>query len=34
MHILVWARVPGDIGFSIGVFTLTWFVFKAFVAKK
>jgi nitric oxide reductase subunit B len=31
MEALVWARVPGDIVFSIGVFAFVWFVFKAFV---
>jgi nitric oxide reductase subunit B len=34
MHTLVWARVPGDTVFAVGVFTLAWFVFKAFTAKK
>ncbi len=34
MHTLVWARVPGDIVFSVGVFAFVWFVFKAFVGKK
>jgi nitric oxide reductase subunit B len=34
MHILVWARVPGDTIFAIGVFTFAIFVFKAFSAKK
>jgi nitric oxide reductase subunit B len=30
MQTLVWARVPGDIVFSIGVFAFVWFVVKAF----
>lgn len=30
MQALVWARVPGDIVFSIGVFAFVWFVIKAF----
>lgn len=34
MHALVWARVPGDTIFAVGVFALAWFVFKAFIAKK
>jgi nitric oxide reductase subunit B len=34
MQALVWARVPGDIVFSIGVFGFVWFVFRAFVPKK
>ena len=34
MHALVWARVPGDVVFSIGVFAFALFVFKAFTAKK
>ncbi len=34
MHALVWARVPGDVVFSIGVFAFAWFVFKAFTARK
>jgi nitric oxide reductase subunit B len=34
MEGLVWARVPGDIVFSIGVFAFVWFVFRAFVPKK
>jgi nitric oxide reductase subunit B len=33
MQALVWARVPGDIVFSIGVFAFVWFVFRAFVPK-
>lgn len=27
---LVWARVPGDLFFSVGVFTFAWFIFRAF----
>ncbi|SFV88349.1 Nitric-oxide reductase, quinol-dependent [hydrothermal vent metagenome] len=34
MHALVWARVPGDIVFSVGVFAFVGFVFKAFLTKK
>ncbi len=34
MHTLVWARVPGDVVFSVGVFAFALFVFKAFTAKK
>lgn len=34
MHALVWARVPGDVVFAVGVFAFVWFVFKAFVGKK
>lgn len=34
MEGLVWARVPGDIVFSVGVFAFVWFVFRAFVPKK
>ncbi|MDY6930061.1 MAG: nitric-oxide reductase large subunit [Pseudomonadota bacterium] len=33
MQALVWARVPGDIVFSIGVFAFVWFVFRAFYPK-
>lgn len=33
MEGLVWARVPGDIVFSIGVFAFVLFVFKASIAK-
>jgi nitric oxide reductase subunit B len=33
MHALVWARVPGDTVFAVGVFAFSWFVFKAFVKK-
>lgn len=34
MQALVWARVPGDIVFSVGVFAFVWFVFKAFVGRS
>ncbi|MZR30761.1 nitric-oxide reductase large subunit [Sneathiella litorea] len=34
MQALVWARVPGDIVFSVGVFVFVWFVFRAFVQGK
>ena len=34
MHALVWARVPGDIIFAVGVFAFSWFVFKAFIANN
>ncbi|MFT4519326.1 MAG: nitric oxide reductase subunit B [Halioglobus sp.] len=34
MRALVWARVPGDIVFSVGVFAFVWFVFRAFVPGK
>ena len=34
MHALVWARVPGDTVFAIGVFAFALFVFKAFVGKQ
>jgi nitric oxide reductase subunit B len=34
MEALVWARVPEDIVFSIGVGTFIWFVFKAFMLSK
>ncbi|WP_299074344.1 nitric-oxide reductase large subunit [uncultured Paraglaciecola sp.] len=30
MEALVWARVPGDIVFSVGVCAFVWFVFRAF----
>ncbi len=33
MHALVWARVPGDTIFAIGVFAFALFVFKAFIRK-
>lgn len=31
MEALVWARVPGDMVFSIDVFTPVWFAIRAFV---
>lgn len=34
MQALVWARVPGDIVFAVGVVAFVWFVFRAFVPKK
>ncbi|GJL82450.1 MAG: nitric-oxide reductase large subunit [marine bacterium B5-7] len=34
MQALVWARVPGDIVFSVGVFAFVWFIFKAFAAQR
>jgi len=34
MEALVWARVPGDIVFSVGVVAFVWFVYRAFVPKK
>jgi len=34
MQTLVWARVPGDIVFSIGVFAFVWFVYRAFVPRR
>lgn len=34
MEGFVWARVPGDIVFAVGVFALAMFVFKAFVPAK
>lgn len=34
MQALVWARVPGDIVFSIGVLAFVWFVFRAFVPDQ
>ena len=34
MQALVWARVPGDVVFSIGVFAFAWFMFRAFVPGK
>jgi nitric oxide reductase subunit B len=34
MEGLVWARVPGDIVFSIGVFALAAFVFLAFTGSR
>ena len=34
MRSLVWARVPGDIVFSVGVFAFALFVFRAFSSKQ
>lgn len=34
MHTLVWARVPGDMIFAVGVCTFCLFVIKAFMAKS
>jgi nitric oxide reductase subunit B len=34
MEGLVWARVPGDIVFAIGVFALALFVYQAFKTKN
>ncbi len=34
MEALVWARVPGDIVFSVGVCAFAWFMFRAFVPDK
>lgn len=34
MHSFVWARVPGDVVFAVGVFAFALFVLKAFTAKK
>ncbi|HFD11784.1 MAG TPA: nitric-oxide reductase large subunit [Crenotrichaceae bacterium] len=34
MEGLVWARVPGDIVFAVGVFAFAMFVFQAFTNKK
>ncbi len=34
MEGLVWARVPGDIVFSVGVFAFALFVFQAFTQKQ
>ena len=33
MQMLVWARVPGDIVFSVGVFSFVWFVFRAYFPR-
>jgi nitric oxide reductase subunit B len=33
MHAIVWARVPGDVVFSVGVFAFALFVYKAFTKK-
>ena len=34
MQALVWARVPGDLVFSVGVFAFAWFMFRAFLPGK
>jgi len=34
MQALVWARVPGDVVFSVGVFAFAWFMIGAFVPAK
>ena len=34
MQTLVWARVPGDLVFSVGVFTFAWFMVRAFLPGK
>ncbi len=34
MQALVWARVPGDMVFGVGVVAFVWFVFRAFVPKN
>ncbi|ANO52746.1 nitric-oxide reductase large subunit [Woeseia oceani] len=34
MEALVWARVPGDIVFSVGVFAFAWFVYRAYVPGR
>jgi nitric oxide reductase subunit B len=34
MQALVWARVPGDVVFSAGVFAFCWFVFRAFIPQQ
>lgn len=34
MQALVWARVPGDMVFGVGVVAFVWFVFRAFIPKK
>jgi nitric oxide reductase subunit B len=31
MQGLVWARVPGDVVFSVGVISFVWFTFRAFL---
>ncbi len=31
---LVWARVPGDVVFSVGFFAFAWFMFLAFVPAE
>jgi nitric oxide reductase subunit B len=34
MQALVWARVPGDLVFSVGVFAFAWFMFRAFMPGR
>jgi nitric oxide reductase subunit B len=34
MEALVWARVPGDVVFSVGVFSFAWFMFQAFTSGQ
>ncbi len=34
MQALVWARVPGDVVFAVGVVLFVWFVFRAFVPSQ
>jgi nitric oxide reductase subunit B len=34
MQALVWARVPGDVVFAVGVFAFAWFMFRAFLPGK
>ena len=34
MQALVWARVPGDVVFSVGVFAFAWFMLRAFLPAK
>jgi nitric oxide reductase subunit B len=34
MEAMVWARVPGDLVFAVGVFAFCAFVFRAFVPGK
>jgi nitric oxide reductase subunit B len=34
MQALVWARVPGDVVFAVGVFAFGWFVVRAFWSRR
>jgi len=34
MQALVWARVPGDVVFAVGVFAFAAFVVRAFAATR
>jgi len=34
MEGLVWARVPGDVVFAVGVFAFSLFVYKAFMSNR